>query len=77
MEVKIAIMGTRLKELRKERKMTQKAMAELLEVSDRHYQAIEAGSVNIPSLTLKFLADYFDVSADYLLGRTDNSEVNH
>lgn len=77
MEAKIAIMGARLKELRKEKKMTQKAMAELLDVTDRHYQAIEAGSVNIPSLTLKFLADYFNVSTDYLLGRTDNPEVNY
>lgn len=76
MEVKIAVMGNRWKELRKEKKMTQKAMAALLDVTDRHYQAMEAGSVNIPSLTLKFLADYYEVSADYLLGRTDNPEVN-
>ena len=77
MEIKIAIMGIRLKALRKEKKMTQKAMAALLGVTDRHYQGIEAGSVNIPALTLKFLADYFEVSTDYLLGRTDNPEVNH
>ena len=76
MEIKIAIMGARLKALRKERKLTQRAMAGLLNVTDRHYQAIESGSVNIPSLTLKFLADYFGVSTDYLLGRTDNPEVN-
>lgn len=76
MEIKIAIMGIRLKTLRKGRKMTQKAMAELLEVTERHYQAIEAGGVNVPSLMLKFLADYFGVSTDYLLGRTDNPEVN-
>ena len=75
MEVKMAAMGARLKELRKEKKMTQKAMAGLLDMTERHYQAIEAGSVNVPSLTLKFFADYFDVSADYLLGRTDNPEV--
>lgn len=76
MEIKIAIMGSRLKALRNEKKLTQKAMAELLGVTDRHYQAIEAGSVNLPSLTLKFLADYFEVSADYLLGRTDNPKIN-
>ena len=77
MEIKIEVMGARLKALRKEKKMTQRAMGELLGVTERHYQAIEAGGVNVPSLTLKFLADYFDVSADYLLGRTDNPEVNH
>lgn len=76
METKIAIMGTRLKALRNKTKVTQRAMASLLDVTDRHYQAIETGSVNIPSLTLKVLADYFEVSADYLLGRTDNPEIN-
>lgn len=76
MEIKMAITSARLKELRKGKKVTQRAMAQLLGVTDRHYQAIEAGSINIPSLTLKCLADYFGVSADYLLGRTDNPEVN-
>ncbi len=47
-------------------------MAELLELTTRHYQQIEYGKVNIPTLTLIFLADYFDVSLDYLVGRTDN-----
>jgi len=76
MEKKIEIMGTRLKELRNKKGVTQRSMAMLLGVTDRHYQAVEFGSVNIPSLTLKTLADYFEVSADYLLGRTDNPEVN-
>ena len=51
-------------------------MAELLHCTDRHYQRIEYGEVNLPSLDLLFLADYFGVSVDYLLGRTDNPEVN-
>lgn len=61
----------RLKPLRKEKKITQRQMAELLDCTEQHYQKIEYGKVNVPSTTLLFLADYFDVSADYLLGRTD------
>ena len=76
MEIKMAVFAERLKVLRKEKKITQKAMAALLDVTERHYQSIEAGAVNIPSLTLLCLADYFEVSADYLLGRTENPEVN-
>ena len=72
MEVKMEEFSKRIKELRKERGLTQLEMAELLGCKDRHYQRIEYGQINIPSLTLKFLADYFGVSADYLLGRSDD-----
>ncbi len=64
-------LGTRLRELRKERKNTQRQMAELLHITDVHYRRIEAGKVNIPTLTLYELADYFGVTADYLLGRSE------
>ena len=71
MEKKMEVFGERLKALRKERKLTQKAMAELLDVTERHYQSMESGAVNVPSLTLLFLADLFNVSTDYLLGRSE------
>lgn len=64
--------SNRLKQLRKEKKLKQSDMAILLNLTTRHYQEIEYGKVNIPTLTLIFLADYFDVSIDYLVGRTDN-----
>lgn len=63
--------GTRLKELRRERHMKQIDMAKLLDCTDRHYQRMEYGEVNVPSLTLCALADYFGVTTDYLLGRSD------
>ena len=63
--------GVRLKELRKEKKKKQIEMAELLDCTDRHYQRMEYGEVNVPSLTLCALADYFGVTTDYLLGRSD------
>ena len=49
-------------------------MAELLECTDRHYQRMEYGYVNVPSLTLLALADYFHVTTDYLLGREDTHD---
>lgn len=51
--------------------MKQIDMAKLLDCTDRHYQRMEYGEVNVPSLTLCALADYFGVTTDYLLGRSD------
>ena len=60
-------LGRRLKELRKERKLKQKEMARFLECTERNYQ-------NVPGLTLIKLADFFQVSLDYLVGRSDDRE---
>ncbi len=76
MEIKMPKFSARLKELRKEKKITQVEMANLLECAENHYQKIEYGFINVSSLTLEFLADYFEVSMDYLVGRTDKREVN-
>lgn len=61
----------RLKELRKEKGIKQIEMAVLFGYTEAHYQQIEYGNVNIPALLLEALADYFEVSTDYLLGRSD------
>ncbi len=66
--------SARIKELRKEKKLKQREMAELLHCTERHYQTVEYGQVNVPSLDIIFLADYFGVSADYLLGLTDRRD---
>ena len=67
----------RLKELRKERKIMSKSMAELLNITPRNYRRYEKGEIDPPTSKTMFLADYFDVSVDYLLGRTDNPKINH
>ncbi len=67
----LKILGERLRLLRKERRMRQVDMAELLGITQAHYQRIEKGKINIPTLTLCILADYFEVSTDYLLGRSE------
>ena len=68
---KLEILGIRLKALRKERRLYQRELGELLGVTLGHYQKIEYGKINISALTLCTLADYFEVSTDYLLGRSE------
>ena len=69
---RLEIMGERIKQLRKERRLRQREMAEMLDVVLQHYQKIEYGKVNISVMTACILADYFGVTVDYLLGRSDN-----
>ena len=59
----------RLRALRKELKETQKQTAAAVGIAERHYQKIEYGHINVPATTVKFLADFFDVTTDYLLGQ--------
>jgi len=70
-EIILPSIRERLKPLRKEKKVTQRQIAELMDCTEQHYQKIEYGKVNVPATTVIFLADYFGVSADYLLGLTD------
>ena len=64
--------GKRLRAIRMEKKKTQKQTAEMLEMKLRSYQTYEHG-VREPSIKkLIVLADFFDVTLDYLMGRTDS-----
>lgn len=65
------LLAERLKLLRAERRCYQRELAELLGISLRAYQFYEDGT-NEPKLkSLITLADYYGVTTDYLLGRTD------
>ena len=61
------LFGQRMKELRKEQKKTQAEMAAAFGVSVRQYQNYEGGAFYPDVAGLMKLADYFDVSTDYLL----------
>ena len=64
----------RIKELRIKNNLTQKKLAEIIKVLDTTLQKFEYGTAR-PSLdTLLIIANYFDVSLDYLVGRTDNPD---
>ena len=71
MEKVMPVFGQRLKALRQEKRLKQKEMADFLGCTDRNYQKMEYGDINVPALTLMKLADFFDVSTDYLLGRKE------
>lgn len=61
-----------LRRFRKTYKVTQKQAAIASGVTERNYQDYEYGKV-VPSATVLIsLADYFDVSLDYLVGRSDD-----
>lgn len=60
-----------LKELRRDRHITQRQMGELLGISQSSYSDYENGLRNMPLTMLDFLADVLDTSTDYILGRTD------
>ena len=62
----------RLKELRKSRRVSQVKLALDLNMSQNSISRYESGAREADYATLIKLADYFDVSIDYLLERTDN-----
>lgn len=68
--------GAHLKELRKLKGVTQKQLALDIGASERGIQQYELGERKPTYDMLIALADYFNVSLDYLVGRTDNPEVN-
>lgn len=69
-------MYERIRNLREDSDLTQSYIAEILHCSQRTYSYYESGGHNIPVDVLIKLADYYDVSVDYLLGRTDKKQIN-
>lgn len=61
----------RLRDIREDREKTQKEIAEVLNTTYQYYSAYERGVRDIPSHHIKTLALYYNISADYLLGLTD------
>ena len=68
------LLNDALKRCRKLRKVTQKQAATAANVSESMYQFYEYGRNEPTASVLIALADYFDVSLDYLVGRSDDPE---
>lgn len=68
------LFAQRVKELRKEKKKTQSEVAEYLGIKLRAYQYYESATYYPDVRGLIKLADYFAVSTDYLLGRSDKRD---
>lgn len=70
------ILAERLKQCRKEKKLTQNTVAIYCDMTEKAYQNYEL-MLREPKLkNLIEIANFFDVSLDYLVGRTDNRQIN-
>lgn len=74
MESKNELFGQRLKELRNKKDMNQEKVASLLGISRARYSHYENNHVEPDLELLRKFSDFFGVSTDYLLGRTDDQE---
>lgn len=66
----------RLKDLREDRDLYQKEIADLLGTTQQQYSRYEVGERLIPIDKLIKLADYYNVSIDYICGRTKEKRLN-
>ncbi len=66
----------KLKDLRKQKNISQLKLAMDLDMNQNSISRYETGERQADYQTLIRFADYFDVSIDYLLGRTDNPKIN-
>ena len=66
----------RLKYLRESELLSQSEGARAIFVTQRTYSYYETEEHDIPTQTLIRLADFYNVSVDYILGRTDNPQMN-
>lgn len=68
-------MFSRIRNLREDRDLTQSNMAEILRTTQRIYSRYERGDSTIPLDILIKIADFHEVSIDYLLERTNNKRI--
>lgn len=66
----------RIRDLREDNDKTQQEIAELLGTSQTMYARYERGANEMPIRHLVALADFYNVSTDYILGRTNNQKIN-
>ncbi|MEG0179654.1 MAG: helix-turn-helix transcriptional regulator [Oscillospiraceae bacterium] len=62
----------RLKDLRNDKDLMQKQVADFLGIDQRVYSNYEIGKRDIPTRLLIKLSDFYKTSTDYILGKTDN-----
>ena len=68
------IVGQRLRSLREGVKLSQKKIADMIGISQVSINRYESGAGEPPCKTLLWYADHFDVSLDYIFGRTDQPQ---
>ncbi|MBQ2687959.1 MAG: helix-turn-helix transcriptional regulator [Clostridia bacterium] len=66
----------RLKAVREDRDLTQAQIGAVLQKSQQGYNHIEAGRAELKIDDLKRLCEFYNLSADYLIGLTDDININ-
>ena len=66
----------RIRDLREDSDLTQFEVGDAINVPQRTYAYYESGQRMVPPHVLCALADFYHVSVDYILGRTDKKEMN-
>ena len=69
-------MYKRIRDLREDKDLNQTQVAKMLGMSQTGYSKYETGENDLPTAILIKLADFYDVSVDYLLNRTDEPKMN-
>lgn len=67
---------SRIRDLREDNDLKQKDLALYLSVDQSTYSDYENGRINVPIEQLIKIADYYNVSLDYIVGRTENTKIN-
>ncbi len=67
-------MYKRLRELREDHDLTQKEIAQILNMSQTGYNQYEIGKNDLPTKILIKLSEYYNVSVDYILGLTNENK---
>ena len=71
----IVVQFKNLRGIREDRDLKQKDIAKILNVSQNTYSQYETGVIALTAEILMKLADYYEVSIDYLLDRTNNPNM--
>lgn len=66
----------RLKDLREDKDLYQKQIASILNIKQQNYSRYETGEKTLPIEKLIILSDFYNVSIDYIVGRTNKKELN-
>ena len=72
----VSIYIKRIRDLREDRDITQKEIAEYLKITQQQYSLYEKGTRTLPIDLLIELSKYYKVSTDYILGLSDDSSTN-
>ena len=65
----------RLKDLREDNELRQDDIAKILNITRQQYSLYELGKRTLPIVLLNILAEFYNTSTDYILGRTNNKDT--